>query len=136
MGLGNKQERAVSVRVRRFLYALAMARRFRRGTAKKIRVYHYNTSTKAYPATGSPDITTMAGYKQLDRQSFALEGGGAGAGLVSMYDLFMDPGLDIRLNDQVLLDDSSTVYKVFKVFQAPTGPARNKRVTIATDAQT
>lgn len=110
-----------------------MARRFRRGNAVKVRLYHFVSATGTYPA--SADVTTMGGLFQLDRHSFALEGGGVGSGLVSMYDLQLDYGTDVRINDKVLIDAQTTIYKVMRVFSAGSGRNRQKRATIATDAQ-
>lgn len=100
----------------------------------KVQLFHWNSSSGGYP--GAADVTTMGGFFQLDRNSFALEGGGIGAGIVSMYDIQLDFGVDVRLNDKVLIDSDTTIYKVMRVFSSGAGRNRQKRATIATDVQT
>jgi|CXWL01.1.fsa_nt_gi hypothetical protein len=110
-----------------------MARRFRRGNAVKVQIFHYNSTTGTYP--GTAEITTMCGYFQLDRHASALEGSGAGSGSLSKYDLILDYGVDVRLNDKVLINAETTIYKVMRIFEAGSGRNRQQRATIATDAQ-
>ena len=94
---------------------------------KTVKIYHLPTTagqTQSYPATA--DITTQGGFLPLDRKEHALEG----LDYADLFELYLDPTIDIRVGDKAVID--STNYYVKKVFMANFGSLAHQRISLST----
>jgi hypothetical protein len=97
--------------------------------AKSIRIYHLpTTGGETQPYT--PDVTTSGAVLPLDRRDAAL----VGVDLVDPWEIYLDPTVDVRENDKLIIDGDSNNYYVVHIFKANFGGLAHQRVTISRKA--
>lgn len=90
-------------------------------------IYHLpTTGGMKQPYPGTADLTVTGALLPMDRQAAVLESGS----FVESYELYLDPTVDIRVADQVIIN--TVTYYVKHLFKANFGDLAHIRASIST----
>lgn len=101
---------------------------FASSAARTVSLYHLPTTggqTQGYPA--SADVTTTGHFLPMDRKDHLM----AGVDLLEPHELYLQAGIDVRLQDKVAVGGDAANFYVRHVFKANFGGIPHQRVVVS-----